>query len=658
MRYPKLLLFLLLLFSFYVSSAQSPTTKNKLIALAERFLTQPASPPVTCGVSTTHQSVDELLSLATQSFDKGDPACATIAINCLLSTKKVLKPQQQVSLRLLQSLSFLSHQQYDSARVAAAWVNNQSSQRNRLTEKTLALLVLSEAAYRTRDFSNSYRYADIALQLSRATGNQLAIGKALLQMAFCARRHFTTQARRAFPYYMQAKEVAEADGDTATLVTSNVYLAADNFELEQFETGLPLMTDGVNLALQTCDPHLRYQTSICLAYCLTQVQQQDEALKLYYTALAICRQQGWPYALQNIYSFIAGVYQTQKQYDSAMHYANLTASVTGVDKYFTNSYELKAGIYRDMGDYRLATTSYQQALEWAREDFLYRNQDQLSGYEAALDTKEKELQVAEEKKRSLRLRWVIGGATLLLVMVIIAYDAQRRNRKQLAAQNGLIANQRSLLQQSLAEKEVLLKEIHHRVKNNLMVISSLLDLQAETVQNQTARSAIIEGQTRIRSIALIHQQLYRNADLGAIEFGGFATDLSRQVLSVLNKPSQVVHTHVQIRATLLDIDTAVPLGLILNELLTNSFKYAFTPEKEGHIKISLSPQGPGSYRLIYRDNGPGLPAGFDFKRSTSLGLRLIKRLSKQLSGAADYKWDDGSVFTICFQDSKTRNKEA
>jgi two-component sensor histidine kinase len=204
----------------------------------------------------------------------------------------------------------------------------------------------------------------------------------------------------------------------------------------------------------------------------------------------------------------------------------------------------------------------------------------------------------------------------------------------------------------------LLKEIHHRVKNNLTVISSLLDLQSSTIENKEAKIALQESQNRVRSIALIHQRLYQNEEMATLEIKGFVEDMYREIATVFNNPEIKVNASFNIPEIHLDLDTAVPLGLIINELFTNSFKYAFTKAQQGNINIGLQKIDEGNYNLTYTDNGPGLPPGFNFETSKTLGFRLIKILSKQLSGKAAYETHNkNTIFVIGFKDSTTRNKE-
>ncbi len=249
---------------------------------------------------------------------------------------------------------------------------------------------------------------------------------------------------------------------------------------------------------------------------------------------------------------------------------------------------------------------------------------------------------------------------LLLAGTIYAY-LNYRTKSLLKAKKILeqtVTTRTNQLNKSLEEKEILLREIHHRVKNNLSVINSLLELQANNVVDAQAKQALQESQNRVQSIALIHQRLYQHENLAAIEIEDFIEDMYSHISAVFYNQKIIVKTNFIAQNILLDIDTAVPLGLIINELITNSFKYAFTPNKEGEIKIELFKNPNGNYLLTYQDNGPGLGDSFNAQKNTTLGFRLIKNLSKQLSGKADYiEKDNHGVLTIQFIDTLNRNQE-
>ncbi|MFY7965298.1 MAG: sensor histidine kinase [Chitinophagaceae bacterium] len=210
----------------------------------------------------------------------------------------------------------------------------------------------------------------------------------------------------------------------------------------------------------------------------------------------------------------------------------------------------------------------------------------------------------------------------------------------------------------LQQREVLLKEIHHRVKNNLAVISGLLELQSDNTQDELAKSTLLEGTNRVRSIALIHQKLYQNENFASIELHEFINDLYKQIASVMTTNTTAIKVNNNVKKVLIDIDTSIPLGLIINELVTNSFKYAFVNNSQPLLNIHLQAVDDETYQLTYADNGKGLPPDFDITKAKSLGIRLIHKLAKQLSGSIGYeRTNELTTFTITFKTLEARNKE-
>jgi PAS domain S-box-containing protein len=202
---------------------------------------------------------------------------------------------------------------------------------------------------------------------------------------------------------------------------------------------------------------------------------------------------------------------------------------------------------------------------------------------------------------------------------------------------------------SLQEKEVLLKEIHHRVKNNLQIISSLLNLQSGYIQDKDAGEMFKESRNRVRSMSLIHEKLYQSKDLARIDFAEYVRHLTRHLFRSYGVNSRAVGLKINVEKVLLDIDTAIPCGLIVNELVTNSLKYAFPPGVEGEICISLHPENDGRLVLVVSDNGAGLPPDFDLHQTDSLGLQLVSTLADQLEGTIALDRSSGTAYHITLQ---------
>lgn len=206
------------------------------------------------------------------------------------------------------------------------------------------------------------------------------------------------------------------------------------------------------------------------------------------------------------------------------------------------------------------------------------------------------------------------------------------------------------LRSSLREKEVLLKEIHHRVKNNLQVISSLLSLQSEYLKDPEMVKVFKESQNRVRSMALIHEKLYQSRNLAEIDFGDYLRELTNQLLRSYGIGAHGVSLDLNATRVLLAVDRAIPCGIIVNELVTNALKYAFPNGRDGRINIDLHPINENRVRLIVRDNGVGFPEQVDFETSESLGLTLVRMLAEQVQGEMVMQpGRPGAEFTMTFR---------
>ena len=253
-------------------------------------------------------------------------------------------------------------------------------------------------------------------------------------------------------------------------------------------------------------------------------------------------------------------------------------------------------------------------------------------------------EIAGEKRTQLIIFFVLGTVLVIVFFVIRAARASRR-------QATLLADSNQQLGQALKDKDMLFKEVHHRVKNNFQIVSSLLELQSRGIKDEKARALAEEGRNRVKSMALIHQRLYENDDL-QIRFDEYITRLVKELQDSYGAAESFRATF-DLPAVSFDVDTAIPLGLIVNELVTNAFKYGFT-ENEQALQISLKQETDSSYMLEVNDNGKGLPEGFDFARARSLGLRLVRQLSKQLHGGVTYSADHGCTFKVSFKDTLLR----
>lgn len=203
------------------------------------------------------------------------------------------------------------------------------------------------------------------------------------------------------------------------------------------------------------------------------------------------------------------------------------------------------------------------------------------------------------------------------------------------------------IKSSLKEKDVLLKEIHHRVKNNMQIISSLLRLQSKEIQDEKTRKIFDVGQNRIRSIALIHETLYQSEDLSRIDFTRYIKKLATHLVSIYRPEEQGLNLNLEVKDVFLDINKAIPCGLIINELISNALKHAFPENRAGEIHILFEAVGR-KHKLQVKDTGIGFPEEVDFKKTESLGLQIVNDLVMQLEGDIQLIRKGGTIFRVTF----------
>ncbi len=259
-----------------------------------------------------------------------------------------------------------------------------------------------------------------------------------------------------------------------------------------------------------------------------------------------------------------------------------------------------------------------------------------------LEGKQKLTQVELHHSKAIR-NWIIAGAGMLLIIAGLFYRqalVRKRNNKIVKTKNGQ-------LQHLVAEKEWLLKEIHHRVKNNLQIVMSLLNSQSAYIDNEPALTAIHDSQHRVHAMSLIHQKLYGSENVSTIDMSSYIRELTSYLGDSFNS-GQRIRFELAIEPLEMDVSQAVPLGLILNEAITNSIKYAFPNDRSGVISISLSTTSPNQYLLVISDNGVGMPQQFNSKKAGSLGMSLMEGLSEDLDGRFSIENKNGTTIKISF----------
>ncbi len=286
---------------------------------------------------------------------------------------------------------------------------------------------------------------------------------------------------------------------------------------------------------------------------------------------------------------------------------------------------------------------YQRALKWQQSysilaDTIYQKEKQETIYELEtrhqVNEKEKQIELlftqnelnALQLQTARRRQFFLGlGLSALVGMAVLGgyfYRSKQRDNRLLEEKNEIIGL-------ALSEKELLLKEIHHRVKNNLQVVSSLLSMQAHQIKEPQALEAVREGKNRVRSMALIHQSLYQDANLLGVDSQTYIEELAQSLFNSYNVNPDFVFMETKVDPLKLDVDTMIPLGLILNELISNALKYAFQKNEKGLVSIQLRKEA-NILQLSVRDNGIGLPDEFNLNKAESMGFLIVKDFCRKL----------------------------
>jgi two-component sensor histidine kinase len=259
----------------------------------------------------------------------------------------------------------------------------------------------------------------------------------------------------------------------------------------------------------------------------------------------------------------------------------------------------------------------------------------------------KNIEINHEKEKSNLLLLIVSLVIVVLLVFVIAFIRKRKYSKDLKEKNDSI-------NKALSQKKILIREIHHRVKNNYQVMMSLLDMQSEGINDNKVLDVFKEGQNRMRSMAIIHEDLSQNAN-ELIDFELYIKLLIQEITVIYAETNKNIDVVIEAKDFYFDIDTAVPLGLIINELTTNTYKYAFKNVDKGVFKIEIKEMQKGEYNLIVSDNGSGFDSSSELKKTKSIGLILVKRLVKQLYGTLSIISDNGTSFNINFKDTTARN---
>jgi two-component system, sensor histidine kinase PdtaS len=398
--------------------------------------------------------------------------------------------------------------------------------------------------------------------------------------------------------------------------------------------------------------------------CYGAMNQYKTAEEYYRKAITLEISTGQIEELRREYYNISNLYIAWRHYpEAATHLNKLMAMPEGVIgvSMLSDLHKMLFKIDSASGNYLGAIKHYQAHKAINDSIFTEKKSRQIQELQIQYETgqKEKDIQLLQKQaslhqheiqQALLAKNLTFGGIILLLIIVGLLYYSYRvkqRSNLQLQAQQWEINNKNHSLRNLVDEKEWLLKEVHHRVKNNLATIMSLLNSQSAYLNNAEALNAIRDSQHRVQAMSLIHQKLYQSENVAAIDMAFYIRELVEYLRDSFNTKHRI-RFEMNLESVKLDIAHAVPLGLILNEAITNAIKYAFPENKNGVITISMKHETNDHFSLTISDNGVGLPPDFDSEHADSLGMSLMQGLSEDIGARFGIQRDNGTVITIQF----------
>jgi two-component sensor histidine kinase len=514
------------------------------------------------------------------------------------------------------------------------------------------------AYYLRGNYELSLRNHLQALELRRKAGNKNHISKSLnnLGLLYKQRKDYAT----AVKYYRESIELKEELKDERGLVNTYMNLGSMYQSLKQHDSAYAYAKKCHDLALKLeLDQDVSGAMSN-MAEALITMNRLSEAERLDKEAKSIAEKSSCHNCLFTIYKGLGNIHLRRNEPEKALQLFKIgleLATQYNRPQIKYAYYSDLADCYRKLNNFSLAFVYLDSASKQSEKLLNEENLRQINEMTAVYQTTEKEKQIeklnaekvvtlAEARRRAQERNYFIISSILFLGLALAAYKAYAANKKK----KELLNRQNLLIERSLREKEILLKEIHHRVKNNLQLVSSLLSLQTDYIKDEHALDAVKESRNRVHSMALIHQNLYQEDDLTGIQVDEYIGKLCDNLFNSYNiRPGRIsLLRHIQ--PMHLDVEIVVPLGLMLNELITNCLKYAF-PNGVGVIKIILEANN-GSLKICVFDNGVGLPPDINITESGTFGFKMIHAFIQKMKGDIKIYSEDGTKVELIVRNYK------
>ena len=479
--------------------------------------------------------------------------------------------------------------------------------------------------YRSRkDYANAVRYNQLSLQIKKELKNKQGIINSSINIGSCY--YYMGKYDSAVFYANDVIKLAFVPQD---MHEGKANLAAALIGLNRFDEAEKILIDLFS-QLNTEEEQATYISCHQGFGAIALYRKKpDEAIDWFTKGARYAQKFNDREFVAAFYKLIADAYVIKNDYSSAYRYNNL---------------------HRSLKDSLLNEENIRQINEMNALYEKGKQEQQIGDLTDKVSTTEEKAQ-----KNLLQRNLFLLSTVFLLLLAGIAFYAYNIFKRK----NALLAKNKLEIEKSLKEKEVLMREIHHRVKNNLQVVTSLLNLQSHYISDEKAYSAVQAGRNRVQSMALIHQFLYRDAsNLTSLKIKDYISELLTYIEDSNEKDGTKILLQQQVDDVQLDIDTVVPLGLIINELVTNAYKYAFVGKPGGTIRLSFTHQsGSHSYLLRVADDGIGLQPELTQRKSPSFGYRMIRAFTEKLEGKIDIDVQNGTIVSILIPDTQNEPHE-
>lgn len=472
-----------------------------------------------------------------------------------------------------------------------------------------------------KDYENAIRYYLLSLQIKRSLNDERGLLNTAMNVGSLYQQ--LQKYDSAFFYAEKTAQLAAKLHSDVDIAGSMANKALALQSMKKFDEALPLFEQSLALALKTgCNPCL-YSIYEGLGTHYVNKENYNKAQQYFFSGLQLAKATKKEIAIQMFYDRISGAYRYQHNLGKALVYKD---SAAVIDEKLLNAENLR------------------QVNEMTA---VYKSAEKEKEIEKLNIESEKNATTASQRSKE-RNYFIIASAALLILSIVI-FRALKRNEQQ----KKLLQEQKQVIEKSSAEKDVLMKEIHHRVKNNLQIISGLLNLQSGYIKDEEALSAVRDSRNRVQSMALIHKNLYQENNLTGIGIDEYIGSLCDNLLASYQKEGQSVNIVREIQPLLLDVETVIPMGLILNELITNSLKYAFLQQPKGVIKIITKIENNALCIKVF-DNGTGFTQPEPVIRQ-SFGLRMINAFLQKMNGDMKMYNEDGARTEITIRDFKIQS---